>query len=154
LLDVAISSRAFSSGFDIRTPVETYSAKKVPLSPTSETRILNASGSQIARLELENFFSSVYNVVITGGGFHQFGRDGGSSQTWACKGEGKLFRVSQKNSRRFLISEEAHEIAECSRSRFFNDYEVRVFNDADLKVVMCIFIALSLLEYQSTDIPD
>ena len=153
MLDVAISSRAFTSGFDIKTPVGIFSAEKVRLSPTGEIRILDSSASQIARIEAESFFSSVYNIIITGGGFYQFGRDGDSSQAWVCKGEGKLFRVSLNKGWKFFISEEAQEIAECSRSRFFNDYEVRVFNDADLKVVMCIFIALSQLEYQSSDIP-
>lgn len=154
MLDVAISSRVFFSGFDIKTPVGIFSAKKVPLSPTGEIRILDASASQIARLELESFFSSVYSVIITGGGFYQFGRDGSSSRIWTCKGEGKLFRVSEESNRRFLISEDAQEIAECSKSRFSNDYEVKVFNDADLKLVICVFIVLSLLEHQSAGIPD
>ncbi len=128
--------------------------KKVPLSPTGEIHILNASDSQIARLGLESFFSSVYNVIITGGGFYQFGRDKSSSRTWTCTGEGKLFRVSERSNRRFFVSEETQQIAECSKSRFFNDYEIKVFDDADLKLVMCIFIALSLLEHQSTGTPD
>jgi hypothetical protein len=154
VLDLAISSRVFSSGFDIKTPLGIFSANKVPLSLTSEIRILNASASQIARLEVESFFSSVYNILISGGGFYQFARDRSASRTWTCKGEGKLFRVSEKSSRRFLLSEEAQEFAECSKSRFFNDYEIRVYNDADLKLVMCVFIALSMLEHQSTGIPD
>jgi hypothetical protein len=154
VLDVAISSRAFSSGFDIKTPVGIFSAEKVWLSPTGEIRILNSSAVQIARLETESFFSSDYNIIITGGGFYQFGRDGDSGKAWICQGEGKLFRVSQNKGYQFLISDEAQKIAECSRSRFLNDYEVRVFNEADLKVVTCIFIALSLLEYRSSDVPD
>jgi hypothetical protein len=71
----------------------------------------------------------------------------GSSRSWARKGEERLFRISEQSS---LASEEAQEIAESSKSRFFNRYEIRVFNDADLKLVMCVFIALSLLEHQST----
>jgi uncharacterized protein YxjI len=144
----------FSSGFEIKTPVGIFSVKKVRLSPTGEIRILDASANQIARLELEGIFSSVYNIIINGGGFYQIGRDGNSSRTWICKGEGKLFRISEKSNRRFFVTEEAHEIAECSKSRFSNDYEVKVFNDADLKSVMCAFIALNLLEHQSTGVPD
>ena len=153
VLDVAISSRAFSSGFEIKTSVGIFSARKIPLSPTAEVRIINAEGSQVARLEVASLFSSIYNVIITGGGFYQFGRDGSSSRSWTCKGEAKLFRISEQSSRRFLVVEEALEIAECSKSRFFNDYKIRVFNDADLKLMMCVFIALSLLEHQSTYIP-
>lgn len=154
MLDVAISSRVFSSGFDIKTTMGVLSAKKVLLSPTGEIRILDDSANQIARLEVENLLSSVYNVIITGGGFYQFGRDGNSSRTWTCKGEGRLLRVSEKSNRRFLLSEEAQKIAECSKSRFFTDYKVRVFNDADLKLAICVFIALSLLKHQTTVIPD
>ena len=154
MLDVVISSRVFSSGFDIKTPLGIFSAKKVPLSPTGEIRILNGSASQIARVEVESFFSSVYNVIITGGGFYQFARDGNSRRTWTCKGEGKLFRVSERGNRKFLVSEEAQEVAECLKSRFFGDYRVRVFNEADLKLMMCVFIALNRLEHQSTGIAD
>lgn len=153
MLDITISSRVFSSGFEIRTSAGIFSARKVPLSPTGEVRILNAEGSQVARLEVASFFGSIYNLIITGGGFYQFGRDPGSSRSWTCKGEENLFRISAQSSLRFLVAEGAQEVAECSKSRFFNDYEVRVFNDADLKLIVCVFIALSLLEHQSTYIP-
>jgi hypothetical protein len=153
VLGFTISSRIFSSGFEIRTSAGIFSARRVPLSPTGQVRILDAEGSQVARLEAANLSSSIYNVIITGGGFYQFGRDGSSSQSWICMGEEKLFRISAQSTRRFLVAEGAQEIAECSKSRFFNDYEVRVFNDADLKLIVCVFIALSLLEHQSTHIP-
>jgi hypothetical protein len=148
VLDLAISSR------EIKTPLGIFSAKRVPLSPIGEILILNSSDGQIARLERESFFSNVYNVIISGGGFYQFARDKTSSRTWTCKGEGKLFRVSEVSSRKFLFSEDARQVAECSKSRFLNDYEIRVFNDADLKLVICVFIALSVLEHQSSGIPD
>lgn len=153
MLDIKISSRVFSSGFEIRTSAGIFSARKVPFSPTGEVRILSAEGNQVARLEAASLLSSIYNVIITGGGFYQFGREGSSSRSWTCKGEDKLFRISEQIGRRFLVAEEAQEIAECSKSRFFNDYEVRVFKDGDLRLMMCIFIALSLLEHQSTYIP-
>ena len=152
MLDVAISSRAFSSGFEIRTPAGIFSARKVPLSPTGEIRIVDAAGSQVARLEAASLFSCTYNIIVTGGGFYQFGR-GSSSRSWTCKGEEKLFSIAEQSDRKFLVTEESREIAECSKSRFFNDYEAKVFNDADLKLVMCVFIALSLLEHQSTYTP-
>jgi hypothetical protein len=94
VLELAISSRAFSSGFDIKTPRGLFSAKRVPLSPTGEIQILIPSDSQIARLERESFFSSVYNVILSGGGFYQFARDKTSSRTWTCRGEGKRAAVS------------------------------------------------------------
>jgi hypothetical protein len=134
VLDLAISSRAFSSGLDIKTPLGIFSAKKVPLSPTGEILILTSSAIPIARLERESFLSSVYNVIISGGGFYQFARDKSLSRTWTCNGEGKLFRVSEMSNRRFLFSERARDVAEFTKSsRFLNDYEIRVFNDEDLK---------------------
>ena len=154
MLELAISSRAFSSGFDIKTPLGLFSAKRVPLSPTGEIQILTPSDSQIARLERESFFSGVYNVILSGGGFYQFARDKTSSRTWTCRGEGKLFLISETRSRKFLISENALDVAECTKSRFLNDYEIRVFNDADLNLVICVFIALSVLEHESTGVPD
>jgi hypothetical protein len=149
VLDIAISSRVFSSGFDIKTPMGLFSAEMV----TGEIRVLNAGGDQVARLEMAGLFTNTYNIIITGGGGYQFGRDEGSSRSWTCKGEGKLFRISEQRRRRFLVSDETQEIAEFSKSRFFSDYEVRVFNEADIKVVMCVVIALSRLENQSMYIP-
>jgi len=154
VLDFSISSRAFKSGFEIKTPIGNFSANKVRLSPTGEFHIIDDSGNQIARLETEGFFSSVYNIIITGGGGYQFGRSADSSHQWACKGEGKLYRISEKEKRRFELSAETP-IAECSKAPMFNDYQIRVFNDVDLKLAICVFIALSLLEYQSdAGIPD
>lgn len=153
LLDATISSHFFSTGFDIRTPVGFFTAKKVPLSLTGEHRMLDSSGNQIARLEAESFISTIYNIIITGGGFYQF-RSGADRRNWTCEGEGKLFCISEQAGRRIVLSEDAQKIAECSKSRFFNDYEIRIFNDADLKFAICVFIALSLAEHQSPDMPD
>ena len=147
MLNATITSRAFSSGFDIRTPVGIYSTKKVPLSPTGEIRILDASDNQVARLQVESFLSSVYTIIITGGAFYRFGRDG--SETWICEGKGRLFRISETGKYRFLVVEGTQHIAECKKSRWFNDYEVDLFSHPDLKLMLCVFIALSQLEYQS-----
>jgi hypothetical protein len=67
VLNLRISSRAFSRGFDIDTPVECLSARRVPLSSTGEILISNPSENQIARLERESFLSSIYNIIISGG---------------------------------------------------------------------------------------
>ena len=153
MLDVRMSSRAFSRGFDITTPVESLSARRVPLSPTGEILISNASGNLIARLELESFLSSVYNIIISGGGFYQFGHDDKSRRTWTCKGEGKLFCIEERGKRSFVVSDGDEEIADCSKDWLANDYAIRVFNDAEWKLVVCIFIALSVREHESGDIP-
>lgn len=63
---------------------------------TAEVRIVNAEGSQVARLELVSFFSSVYNLIFTGRGFYQIGRDRSSSRSWICKGEDRLLRISEQ----------------------------------------------------------
>jgi hypothetical protein len=153
VLNVRICSRVFSRGFDIGTPVESLFARRVPLSPTGEILISNPSGNQIARLELESFLSSVYNIIISGGGFYQFGRDDKSRRTWTCKGEEKLLRISERNKRRYFISDGAEEIADGSKAWLANDYAIRVRKDADLKLVVCIFIALSVCEDETSFTP-
>ena len=92
-------------------------------------------------------------LLISGGGFYQFGRDKNSNRTWLCRGEGRTLQVSEDSSRRFVIADEAQKIAECSKARFINDYAITAFNEAELKLVICIFLALCLCEHQSTDIP-
>jgi len=153
VLNVRISSRVFSRGFEIGTPVESLSARRVPLSPPGEILISNPSGNQIARLELESFLSSVYNIIISGGGFYQFGHDDKSRRTWTCKGEGKLFCIEERGKRSFVVSDGDEEIADCSKDWLANDYAIRVFNDADLKLVVCIFIALSVSEHEPSFTP-
>jgi hypothetical protein len=130
--------------------VESFSAKRVPLSPTGEILIFNISKNQIARLGLESFLSGIYNIFITGGGFYQFGRDNVLRRTWICKGEGKLLHVSERSWRRFFISDGIQEVAECSKAWLTNDYAIRILDDADLKLVVCIFIALNQCEYQTS----
>jgi uncharacterized protein YxjI len=153
MLNIRISRHLFSSGFDISIPPENYSAKRVSLFPTGEILISNFSEKQIARVGRESFLSNVYNIIITGGGFYQFDRDNVTRKTWTCKGEGKLLCISERSRRRFSISEEDQVVAECSKAWFTNDYAIRVFNDAEWKLVVCIFIALSVREHESGDIP-
>lgn len=33
-------------------------------------------------------------------------------------------------------------------------FKIRIFSDADLKLAMCVFIALRLVEHQSSHMPD
>ena len=153
MLKVRISSRVFSRGLNIGTPLESLSARRVPLSPTGEILIADPSGNQIARMELESFLSSNYNIIISGGGFYQFGRDNKSRRTWTCKGEERLLHISERTKRRFFISDGTDEIADCSKAWLANEYAIRVFNDADLKLVVCIFIALSVYEHETSFTP-
>jgi uncharacterized protein YxjI len=150
VLNLRISSPPFSRGFDIDTPVECLSARRVPLSSTGEILISNPSENQIARLERESFLSSIYNIIISGGGFYRFSRDDKSRRTWICKGEERLLLTSEHRNRRFFISDGADEIADCSKDWLVNDYAIRIFNDADLKLVVCIFIALSVCEHETS----
>jgi uncharacterized protein YxjI len=96
----------------------------------------------------------MYNIIITGGGFYQFRYSADSKRKWTCEGEGKLFCISEYAKRKFDFSSDTQKIAECSKARFFNDYEIRIFSEADLKLAVCVFIALSLMEHQSTYTPD
>lgn len=153
MLNVLISSRVFSAGYDISTPVGIFSAKRVFLSSTEEILISDISGNQIARLGVESFFSRVYNIIISGGGFYQFDRDVKARRTWTCKGEGRLLSLSERSKRRFFISDGAQEIAEGKKAWYTRDYAIKVSSDADLRLVVCIFIALSLREHQSSYVP-
>ena len=148
-VNIRISSYALSKGFDIATPVENLCAKSSPL---GEMHVLNASGKQIARLGIESsssfFGSSVYYIIISGGGYYQFCRDKHSKRTWNCTGEGRSLQISERTSRRFEIAEETQRIAECSKARLINDYAIVVVNETELKLVICIFIALSVSEHQ------
>lgn len=54
---------------------------------------------------------------------------------------------------RFAISDGAQAIAEFSRTLFSNRYEVNLLKVEDLKLVICIVIALTVSEHHSADIP-
>jgi uncharacterized protein YxjI len=153
MLEVRFSSRVFTSGFDISTPLGGFSTKGAPDFPIGEILVLDHAGNQVARLGLESFLSSVYNIIITGGGFYQFGRDGNSKRTWTCKGEERLLCLSERNWRKFFISEGTQEIAEFSKAWYTSDYAVSVSNDADLKLVICIIIALNESENPGSTAP-
>jgi len=151
MLNVLISSRFFSDGFDIGTPVGEFSTNRRFRS--DECLIFNPSGNQIARVWPGSHASRVYNIIITGGGFYEFGRDKKSRRAWICKGEGKLFSMSKQRKRRFILSDGTQQIAECKKAWWTGDYAITVFDDADLKLVVCIFIAMHLNEHQGSDVP-
>ena len=133
--------------------MEGFFTKRVPNLPNDEILILNDSGDQVARLGLESLLRSVYNIIMRGGGFYQFGRDGNSERAWICKGEGKLLCISERSWRKFSISDGAEETASFSKDWLVNDYAVKVFNDSDLKLVICIVIALNESEYVGSPVP-
>lgn len=150
-MNVQISSRMFPKGFDITTPLENFYAR---WSPYGELLISNASGTQIARLGKESFFGNFLNhIIISGGGFYQFFPGKHSSRLWGCRGEGRLLHVSEHKGRRFEIADETHKIAECSTAWFDSDYSITVADKAELKLVICIFLALRLSEQTAADIP-
>jgi hypothetical protein len=145
-MNIQISKRAFTRGFDIVTPMGTFATKGGDF---GETLVCNPSGAQVARLGLESRLSRKYNIIITGGGFYQFGRDKSRKRAWVCSGEGRSFRVSEGKKRTFDITEDTRTVAKCSKALFSNDYATTVDDESELKLVICIFLALSLSEHQS-----
>ena len=152
MLTATLGSRAFSSAIEIRTASGTFKAENVSLSPfSSETRVLDSSGYQVARMQAESYLSSVWTIVITGGGFYQLKDRPDSSRrwfrgwnrgNWICTGEGRTLHISQEDSRTFIVSDDTGEIASCSKSGYLEDYTLAVHNDSDLKLMICIFVWL------------
>lgn len=145
--NVDIISRVFPRAFEVNTLLGIFSAKRVPEFPTEEIHVFDPAGNQVARLGLESNLSSVYNIIVTGGGFYQFGRDRNSGRNWICKGVGRLLCLTERSWRKFIISDGADQIAEFSKHLLTNDYAAKIFNDADLKLVICIVLALNESEY-------
>ena len=156
MLTATVTSRAFSSGLEIRTPEATFKTKDVSLSPlSSETRILDSLDNQVARVQAEGFLSDTTDIIITGAGFYQFGSDlkastGWNHENWICKGEGRTLNISQQNSRSFIVCDDSGEIATCLKPSILNDYTITVRHDSDLKLTICIFVAL-FRSQQSSD---
>lgn len=156
MLTATIGSRAFSTGFVIRTNSGIFKTEDVSPAPfSSETHLLDPSGNQIARMQAESLMSDVCNIIITGGGFYQFARDPASSrgwnrENWVCKGEGRILLISQKNSRDFIVSDEKGEIATYSKAGILDDYTMTFNSDSDLKLLICISVQL-IRSQQSSD---
>lgn len=152
MLNVEINSRVISSGFDIRTPFGAFSAKTPFLAPTSETLVFDQQENQIARIGLEGFASRNHYIIISYGGYYLFGRDEKAKHAWTCKGEGRLLSISKGSKGRFSISDGDQAIAEGKKAWLTGDYAIGVFNDPDFRLVVCIFIALSVRENQGAGI--
>jgi hypothetical protein len=155
-MDIRIGSRAFSNGFDITTPAETFTAKESPL---EGILLYNPVGTQIARVAARSFFGSEWNIVISGGGGYQFCRESFFATNLICKGEGRTIGIHIENvhwfgnAHRFEISEGVQTIAECSRAAFSNDYDVSLVEESDFKLVVCIVLALTMSEQSSSPVP-
>ena len=60
MLTATIGSRAFSTGFEIRTDSGIFKTEEVSPAPfSSETHLLDPSGNQIARMQPESLLTSV-----------------------------------------------------------------------------------------------
>jgi uncharacterized protein YxjI len=152
VLNIEISSRVISSGFDIRTPSGEFSAKSSSDFLADEMMIFDPNGNQIARIGAEGFASRNHFIIISGGGYYLFGRDKTAKRTWTCKGEGRLLNLSEGSKGSFSVSDGDQEIAEAKKAWLTGDYAIRVCNDADFRIVLCIFITLSIREHQGAGI--
>jgi uncharacterized protein YxjI len=139
-VNIHFQSHAFSNGFDIATPSETLRAAA---SPFGEMLISNAAGTQIARVAKESLLGSVYDIVISGGELYQFEHAGW--RHWTCTGGGRTFQLREENLHRFVLEAESKSIAEGSKEWLTGNYTVTLLEDADFKVVVCIFMALSMI---------
>ena len=147
-MDIKISSRAFSHGFDITTPSEALSGA---VSPFGELLITNAHGTQIARIAKESILSSVYDIIISGGELYQFVKDKGVKRLWTCSGGGRTIQLRAGKSRHFVVEAGSRKIAECSKEWLTSDYLITLLDEAEFKLVVCIFLALSMTEDRGSD---
>jgi hypothetical protein len=123
--------------------------QKLPSLPLpSETLVFDPRENQIARIGSGGIASGNYYIIISGGGYYLVGRDKDAKRTWTCKGEGRFLSISEGSKRRFSISDGDQGIAEAKKAWLTEDYAIGIFDDADFKLVVCIFIALSLRENQ------
>jgi hypothetical protein len=143
----------FLQWIDISTSLEAFSASKGFLAPTGELLVTDQAGNQIARLGSESSVSGAYDIIITGGGFYHFSRDKKARRTWICKGEGKVFNLSERSTRRYFISDGIQEIAEGKKAWCTRDYAIGVSKTEDFRLVVCIFIALGVDQQGSSFIP-
>jgi uncharacterized protein YxjI len=154
-MDVRISSKFFSGGFEIATPTEILTTNNRSF---GELNIVNSVGTQIARVR-SPFFSSQYELFISGGGGYKFGSNGFFKPGWTCQGEGRSLEIRDvtehwySSVRKFAISDRTQTVAEISKTLFSNSYEVDVIEQDDWKLVTCIAISLSLSEHHSSDVP-
>jgi uncharacterized protein YxjI len=148
-VNVQISSRFFSNGYDVNTPSGNFSAA---LSPFGEMLISNVSGTQIARITNVSLLSNAYDIIISGGGLYQFNRDRNSRRCWICTGEGRVLQLSRGKGQQFTITEGTETIAEGAKAWFSGNYAVNVLKEADFKLVICIFLALRMSTDQSSDL--
>jgi uncharacterized protein YxjI len=151
MLEIAITSHAFSSGFDIETPLGSYSAKRKLLSAKSETSIQDAARSPVARIEKESFLSNVTNVFIAGGPQYQLSRQGFFGCNWTCAGEGRTLQITSRSSRNFQVMEHNTVVAECKRDWFSGHSSIRVEKDSDFKLMMCLSLFMVIEQADSAD---
>jgi hypothetical protein len=155
-MNVRISSRAFSNGFEIVTPTETLTTDN---SSYGELLIFNSVGTQLARVVTPSFFSSENNIIISGGGGYQLVRHSAVSSNWTCNGEGRTLELQLNKAHwfsattRYAISEGGKTIAECSTTAFSDDYKLSLIDESDFKLVVCIVIAVAISERSSGPMP-
>lgn len=147
-VNIKITSRAFSDGFDIATSSETFG---VAQSPSEEYLITNAHGTQIARIAKDSFHGSVYNIIISGGELYQIVKDKRVKRLWTCSGGGRTIQLREEKSRHFVVEAESRKIAQCSKEWLTSDYSITLLDTADFKLVVGIFLALSLSQNRGSD---
>ena len=150
-MDVTINERAasFSTEYDISTPDRDLYARKEMFTLLNKIELQTKGGDTLARLQGQfSVLRSKYEFDLVGGGDYHFECVDLWKGIYECRCGDDLLTLYQHKGLNHSIFKNERQIAAYSKNRVSfgkgNKYEIRMDTDANLTLILCMVLALSV----------
>jgi uncharacterized protein YxjI len=144
------------SQYEIETPGCIYSARKKFFSWNDKLQITAPHGAIVARITGKfSWFRSKYSFELSDGSVYRFCGEKIWKGVFVCEGSEVSFRLYQHKGLNYSIFQNKTQVAAFSKNAVTigsgDQYEIRVNDDANLMVVICIVLAIDLSENEANN---
>jgi uncharacterized protein YxjI len=152
-VDVTIQERKFSlfTEYDITTPAAALYAKKQAIALLNKLELRTGVGQVLARVQAEfSLLRNKYDFDLLDGTVFHFQCDKLWTSVYSCMYGGDVYTLYEHRGLKRSIFREETQIAAYSKNRISfgkgNEYAIRMDSDADLKLILCMVLALGMSE--------
>jgi uncharacterized protein YxjI len=152
-VDVTIQERKFSffTEYDITTPNATLYAKKQAIALLNKLELQTSGGKVLARVQAEfSLLRNKYDFDLLDGRVFHFQCDKLWTSVYSCKYGEDVYTLYEHRGLNRSIFRGDLQIAAYSKNRISfgkgNEYAIRMDSDADLKLILCMVLALGMSE--------
>jgi len=148
-VEITIQERSLSlrSEYEIETPGSYFFAKKAAFSFPSRINLQSSDKRQLAKIQSRlSFFREKYDFLLSGGEIFRFQCENRWKRVFVCEDGKERLRVYGHKGLKYSVFQNDLQIAAFEKNRIVfgsgNRYDIRLNDDANVIVIVCIVLAI------------